>query len=132
MARCAIALVAMVALFAVMARATVAMEFTEDNMATEQSMQKLYERWCSHHEVARDDIEKTLRFTIFKKNVRRAHAFHKATPSFKLGVNLFADMTDDEMDAYTNCNCIMEEPFDQGASWNDDIRRRLTGAKRER
>uniref|UniRef100_A0A0D9XBV9 Cathepsin propeptide inhibitor domain-containing protein n=1 Tax=Leersia perrieri TaxID=77586 RepID=A0A0D9XBV9_9ORYZ len=72
MAWCAIALAAMVVLVAVIALGTIAIEFTEEDMATEQSMQKLYERWCSHPEVARNDDNKALRFAIFKQNIRQA------------------------------------------------------------
>uniref|UniRef100_A0A0D9WB50 Peptidase C1A papain C-terminal domain-containing protein n=1 Tax=Leersia perrieri TaxID=77586 RepID=A0A0D9WB50_9ORYZ len=98
-----------------MALATVAIEFTKDDMATEQSMQKLYERWCSHHEVARDDDDKALRFAIFKQNVHQIHAFHQATPSYKMCVNIFADMTDDEVIKHTT-KCIIEEPSDHGVA----------------
>uniref|UniRef100_A0A0D9WB53 Cathepsin propeptide inhibitor domain-containing protein n=1 Tax=Leersia perrieri TaxID=77586 RepID=A0A0D9WB53_9ORYZ len=118
MARCALAAMALAA--------TVAMEFTEDDMATEQSMQKLYERWCSHHEVARDDDDKALRFAIFKKTVHKVHAFHQTTPSYKMGVNIFADMKDEEVAAHTKC--IMEEPFNQaekGAATFPSLKGRL-------
>uniref|UniRef100_A0A0D9WB57 Cathepsin propeptide inhibitor domain-containing protein n=1 Tax=Leersia perrieri TaxID=77586 RepID=A0A0D9WB57_9ORYZ len=72
-------------------------------MTTEQCMQKLNERWFSHHEVAQDNDDKTFRFAIFKQNVHQVHTFHQTTPSYKIGVNIFTDMTDDEVTVHTNC-----------------------------
>ncbi|RDX80579.1 Senescence-specific cysteine protease SAG39, partial [Mucuna pruriens] len=69
-------------------------------------MRERYEEWIAQHgKNYKDSYEKELRFQIFKQNVERIDAFNNATnKSYKLGVNQFADFTDEE---YRAMNKIM-------------------------
>jgi KDEL-tailed cysteine endopeptidase len=74
--------------------------FTDKDLASEESLRRLHERWRRHYMVARpailrddDDIR---RFNVFKENVRYIHQANKKVRPFKLGLNKFADMTTDE------------------------------------
>ncbi|XP_074327051.1 senescence-specific cysteine protease SAG12-like [Apium graveolens] len=58
----------------------------------------MHEKWISQHgRVYKDAAEKNTRFRIFKKNVLLIEAFNRGEDKgFKLAVNSFADITDDE------------------------------------
>lgn len=58
----------------------------------------MHEQWISQHgRVYKDAAEKKMRFRIFKKNVQLIEAFNRGEDKgFKLAVNHFADITDDE------------------------------------
>lgn len=58
----------------------------------------MHEKWISQHgRVYKDAAEKKMRFRIFKKNVQLIEAFNRGEDKgFKLAVNRFADITDDE------------------------------------
>lgn len=66
----------------------------------EYTLAKQHEDWMAqHNRVYPDAAEKEKRFAIFKENVNRIDAFNngdKETTSFKLGVNRFADLTNEE------------------------------------
>ncbi|CAN6193439.1 unnamed protein product [Urochloa humidicola] len=50
-----------------------AMNFTEADLASEESMWVLYERWCMHYTVVCNFSEKTQRFNVFKENACLIH-----------------------------------------------------------
>lgn len=58
----------------------------------------MHEKWITQHDrVYKDAAEKKMRFRIFKKNVQLIEAFNRGEDKgFKLAVNRFADITDDE------------------------------------
>ncbi|XP_031125274.1 vignain-like [Ipomoea triloba] len=71
-------------------------EFTEEDLASEERLWDLYERWRSHHTVSRDLDEKQKRFNVFKANVRYIHKVNKMDRPYKLKLNSFGDMTNFE------------------------------------
>jgi KDEL-tailed cysteine endopeptidase len=73
-----------------------AMDFGEHDLASDDSLWALYERWRSHHTVARDLDEKARRFNVFRENVRLIHEFNRGDAPYKLRLNRFGDMTADE------------------------------------
>ncbi|CAI9087294.1 OLC1v1021331C1 [Oldenlandia corymbosa var. corymbosa] len=72
----------------------------------EYAMLKRHEAWMAHQgKVYVDEKEKAKRFMVFKENVQRIEAFNAASSSdkgYKLGVNPFADLTNDEFRAIRN------------------------------
>lgn len=70
--------------------------FTDKDLASEESLWDLYERWRSHHTVSRDLDEKLRRFNVFKANVAYIHESNKNDKPYKLGLNKFGDMTREE------------------------------------
>ncbi|KAK3026059.1 hypothetical protein RJ639_042551 [Escallonia herrerae] len=76
-------------------------EFTEKDLASEESLWDLYERWRSHHTVSRDLTEKQKRFNVFKENVKHIHKVNQMDKPYKLKLNKFGDMTSHEFrDSY--------------------------------
>ncbi|MQL73067.1 hypothetical protein Taro_005411 [Colocasia esculenta] len=73
-----------------------AIRFDDKDLATEETLWDLYERWRSHHTVARDLRGKVKRFNVFKYNVRYIHEFNKKDKPYKLALNKFGDMTHEE------------------------------------
>ncbi|PON74668.1 Cyseine protease [Trema orientale] len=71
-------------------------EFHEKDLASEESLWDLYERWRSHHTVSRDLKEKQQRFNVFKANVKHVHKVNQMNKPYKLKLNMFADMTNHE------------------------------------
>ncbi|KAF8731018.1 hypothetical protein HU200_016898 [Digitaria exilis] len=75
--------------------------FTDSDLASEESLHGLYERWLTHYMVPRggllDNYDKPHRFNVFKENVRYIHEANKLKDRpFKLALNKFADMTSEE------------------------------------
>ncbi|KAG6512817.1 vignain-like [Zingiber officinale] len=70
--------------------------FSEEDLATEENLWNLYERWQSHHGVARSHYEKHLRFDVFKENAKYIHESNKMEKGYTLSLNKFGDMTRDE------------------------------------
>ncbi|KAK4423899.1 Vignain [Sesamum alatum] len=68
-------------------------EFTEKDLASDENLWNLYERWRSHHTVSRDLTEKQKRFNVFKANVQHIHKVNQMDKPYKLKLNKFADMT---------------------------------------
>ena len=70
----------------------------------DEAMVERHEQWMSlHGRVYNDDAEKERRFQIFKNNVEFIEAFNKAGKlPYKLGVNQFADLTNEEFVATHN------------------------------
>ncbi|XP_042439481.1 senescence-specific cysteine protease SAG39-like [Zingiber officinale] len=65
---------------------------------TEMPMAERHEQWMAQHgRVYQDEAEKLRRFQIFKSNVERIESFNAAgRHKYLLGVNQFADMTNEE------------------------------------
>ncbi|GAB2298599.1 hypothetical protein Dimus_032665 [Dionaea muscipula] len=64
------------------------------------SMRARHEQWMAQYgRTYKSDAEKELRFKIFKENVERIEASNKLDRSFKLDVNAFADLTNEEFRA---------------------------------
>jgi hypothetical protein len=59
----------------------------------------------------RDNAEKMHRFRVFPSNFRRVRKFHERDHSYKLAVEKFGDMTDEEVSAAYWCE---ELPDDGG------------------
>ncbi|XP_065856664.1 senescence-specific cysteine protease SAG39-like [Euphorbia lathyris] len=68
------------------------------------SMQTMHEQWMSlYGRVYKDPTEKEMRFDIFKQNVHLIESFNKdEAKSFKLGINQFADLTNQEFKTSRN------------------------------
>lgn len=67
---------------------------------SELSMRDRHEQWMTQYgRVYKDDVEKELRYKIFKKNVKYIETSNKLNRAFKLGVNAFADLTNEEFRA---------------------------------
>ncbi|XP_022724352.1 senescence-specific cysteine protease SAG12-like [Durio zibethinus] len=64
----------------------------------EEHMLKRHEEWMARHSrVYPDAAEKEKRYAIFKENVERIEAFNNGVEKgYKLGVNKFADLTNEE------------------------------------
>ncbi|OIV97174.1 hypothetical protein TanjilG_28925 [Lupinus angustifolius] len=68
----------------------------ENDLASDDSLWDLYERWRSHHTVSQSLDEKHKRFNVFKTNVMHVHNTNKMDKPYKLKLNKFADMTNHE------------------------------------
>ncbi|KAL3835629.1 hypothetical protein ACJIZ3_010365 [Penstemon smallii] len=71
-------------------------EFTEKDLASDESLWDLYEKWRSHHTISRDLTEKQKRFNVFKANVHHIHKVNQMDKPYKLKLNTFSDMTNHE------------------------------------
>lgn len=71
-------------------------DFHEKDLASEESLWDLYERWRSHHTVSTNLGEKHRRFNVFKENVMHVHNTNRMEKPYKLKLNKFADMTNHE------------------------------------
>ncbi|XP_042380640.1 thiol protease SEN102-like [Zingiber officinale] len=75
--------------------------FTEEDLSSEERLWALYEQWRSHHTVSRDLDEKLRRFNVFKQNMKFIDEFNKKDEPYKLKLNGFADLTNQEfLDLY--------------------------------
>jgi KDEL-tailed cysteine endopeptidase len=72
------------------------MEIEDQDLASEESMWDLYERWQSYHSVSRQHEEKHRRFNFFKDNARHVHRVNKMGKPYKLKLNEYADMSNPE------------------------------------
>ncbi|KAG8371936.1 hypothetical protein BUALT_Bualt12G0014600 [Buddleja alternifolia] len=68
------------------------------------SISERHEQWMAQYgRVYKDNEEKAMRFKIFKDNVEFVEAFNKAgTRQYQLGVNAFADQTNEEFRSTRN------------------------------
>ncbi|KDP30997.1 hypothetical protein JCGZ_11373 [Jatropha curcas] len=71
-------------------------DFHEKDLASDESLWGLYERWRSHHTVSTSLHEKHRRFNVFKHNVMHVHNTNKLDKPYKLKLNKFADLTSHE------------------------------------
>ncbi|XP_062187223.1 cysteine endopeptidase Rep1-like [Phragmites australis] len=77
-----------------------AIPFDERDLASEEALWDLYERWQVHHQVQRHHGEKGRRFGTFKDNVRFIHAHNKrGDRPYRLRLNRFGDMGQEEFRA---------------------------------
>lgn len=72
----------------------------------EDSMVQKHEQWMDlHGRVYKDSAEKEKRFKIFMENVEFIEAFNKnESNTYKLGINAFSDLTDEEVRAARHFN----------------------------
>ncbi|KAK1632037.1 hypothetical protein QYE76_006352 [Lolium multiflorum] len=92
------ALVVAVALLALLDPAATVVEFAKEDLESDDSLWKLYELWGARHKVARHPGEKLRRFAIFKEQARRVYDLHiEFAGDTPLGLNSFADLSDDEV-----------------------------------
>ncbi|KAM7274594.1 hypothetical protein ACFE04_016460 [Oxalis oulophora] len=68
-------------------------EIHDKDLASEESLWDLYQRWRTHHTVSRDLDEKNIRFNVFKHNALYVHETNKMDKPYKLKLNKFADLT---------------------------------------
>ncbi|GKC49316.1 putative peptidase C1A [Tanacetum coccineum] len=68
-------------------------EYHEKELESEEGLQGMYDRWRSHHKVKQKSPE---RFNVFKTNVQHVHNTNKMNKPYKLGLNMFADLTNQE------------------------------------
>lgn len=92
-------------------------DFHERDLASEDSLWDLYERWQSHHGVSRSPDDKHNRFNVFKQKVMHVHRVNQQDKPYKLKLNKFADMTSHEL----RSSC---------AGADDDHHRMFHGAQR--
>ncbi|XP_020216660.1 vignain [Cajanus cajan] len=82
--------------FALVLGVAKSLDFSENELESEEGLWDLYERWRSHHTVSRSLSEKKNRFNVFKANVMHVHNTNKMDKPYKLKLNRFADMTNHE------------------------------------
>lgn len=72
--------------------------FTEDDIKSEESLRRLYEKWAVFHGKTRDIIESKnpKKFHVFKENVKYIDMVNKKNLSYQLRLNKFADLSNDE------------------------------------
>nr|AAR92154.1 putative cysteine protease 1 [Iris x hollandica] len=67
------------------------------SLGENKSMLERHEQWMAQHgRVYKNAAEKAHRFEIFRANVERIESFNAENHKFKLGVNQFADLTNEE------------------------------------
>ncbi|KAL4319500.1 hypothetical protein GQ457_18G022270 [Hibiscus cannabinus] len=71
-------------------------DYHESDLASEENLWDLYERWRSHHTISRDMKEKQKRYNVFKENLKHIHSLNQMNKPYKLKLNKFADMTNYE------------------------------------
>ncbi|XP_038970335.1 senescence-specific cysteine protease SAG39-like [Phoenix dactylifera] len=70
---------------------------------SEMTMAERHEQWMAQQGRAyRDSAEKERRYQIFKSNVELIESFNAGNSKYKLGVNQFADLTNEEFRAMMN------------------------------
>ncbi|XP_051199154.1 thiol protease SEN102-like [Lolium perenne] len=108
----AMALLLLVFLLAAAPAPAIALDFTEKDLASEESLWALYERWRAQHTVSRNLGDKARRFNVFKENVRLIHEFNLGDEPYKLRLNRFGDMTADEFSrAYASSRIAHHRAF---------------------
>uniref|UniRef100_A0ACD5VSR1 Uncharacterized protein n=1 Tax=Avena sativa TaxID=4498 RepID=A0ACD5VSR1_AVESA len=65
--------------------------YDEKDLASEESMWALYERWCVFFQVSRDHDEMRRRFDRFKTTARDIHEFNKSGATYTKGLNNRSD-----------------------------------------
>ncbi|KAI4325150.1 hypothetical protein MLD38_030572 [Melastoma candidum] len=85
--------------------------------ALDETIRQRYEQWMARYgRVYGNDLEKEKRFQVFKENVARIDEFNAANDKpFELGVNKFADLTNEEFkltyNRYKEHVCSPRESF---------------------
>ncbi|KAM0877030.1 hypothetical protein ACQ4PT_035807 [Festuca glaucescens] len=82
-----------------------------ENVASEESMRGLYERWYALYMHDNDSNDKEKRFTIFKEEARAVYKLNEGGARVKHHLNLFVDMTQDEYaESFANCSPLEIQP----------------------
>ncbi|KAL9268138.1 Vignain-like protein [Drosera capensis] len=79
-------------------------DFEEDDLSSDRTLWDLYGRWRTHHMVHRNHEEKRARFNVFKANVHHIHHHNKMGKPYKLRLNKYGDMTNDEFRSFFGSN----------------------------
>ncbi|GAB4840490.1 hypothetical protein Ancab_021259 [Ancistrocladus abbreviatus] len=72
------------------------LNFDQNDLASEESLWDLYERWMTNHTISRNPKEKHERFNVFKANVDYIDKVNKMGKPYKLRLNRYGDMTNIE------------------------------------
>ncbi|KAK1678650.1 hypothetical protein QYE76_039498 [Lolium multiflorum] len=84
---------------------------SSENVASEESMHGLYERWYALYRRDGDPSDKEKRFSIFKEEARAVYELNEGGAHVKHHLNLFADMTQDEYaKSFANCSPLEIRP----------------------
>ncbi|CAN6334507.1 unnamed protein product [Urochloa humidicola] len=70
--------------------------YGEKDLASEESMWAMYERWRSFYNVKRDRDDVVRRFVHFKDRARRIHEFNKLGKPWSWGLQIYGDLTPEE------------------------------------
>eukprot|EP00253_Pinus_taeda_P025030 PITA_25030 len=75
--------------------------FTDEDLNSEESLRGLYDKWALQHRSTRslNSDEHAKRFEIFKENVKYIDSVNKQDGPYKLGLNKFADLSNEEFKA---------------------------------
>jgi KDEL-tailed cysteine endopeptidase len=75
--------------------------FADEDLESEKSLRSLYDKWALQHRSSRslDSEEHAERFEIFKENVKYIDLVNKKDSPYKLGLNKFADLSNEEFKA---------------------------------
>nr|GMD06784.1 senescence-specific cysteine protease SAG12-like [Ipomoea batatas] len=78
---------------------------------SENSMRLRHQQWMAHHgKVYADASEEDMRFNVFKNNVERIETFNAGPDKgYKLGVNKFADLTNEEFRQLTTGGFVRQD-----------------------
>ncbi|XP_051228845.1 vignain-like [Lolium perenne] len=84
---------------------------SSENVASEEGMRGLYERWYTLYRHDSDPIDKEKRFAIFKAEARAVYELNEGGTRVKHHLNWFADMTQDEFsESFANCAPLKIRP----------------------
>jgi len=103
----AAAAVLLVAVVAVAAEELVPV--TDKDLESNTSMWNLYQRWRSVYNVSLDLVETEPRFETFKEDARYVNEFNKRDMTYKVGLNQFSDLTDEELDSGMYTGALPED-----------------------
>ncbi|XP_004987384.1 ervatamin-C, partial [Setaria italica] len=117
-----VALGVALALLALLEPAVAGVKFTDEDLKSEESLWRLYERWGARYNVTRHPVDKLRRFAFFKDSARHVH-LHATAAGQAPGLNGFADLTNDEFNRYYKCNML-----EAGARRTLPVRRRGDGS----
>ncbi|BBN14505.1 hypothetical protein MPTK1_6g12320 [Marchantia polymorpha subsp. ruderalis] len=73
----------------------------EPGARSEETVQNLFEEWMDRHSKSYGDtVEESIRFIIFKDNLRRIDEHNRMPSLYKMGLTKFADLTEEEFRAF--------------------------------
>uniref|UniRef100_A0A0D9VND3 Cathepsin propeptide inhibitor domain-containing protein n=1 Tax=Leersia perrieri TaxID=77586 RepID=A0A0D9VND3_9ORYZ len=79
------------ALLALLESAAVGVKFTDEDLKSEESLWRLYERWGMRYNMTRHPVDKLRRFSFFKDLVRHVH-LHATAAGQTPGLNGFTTL----------------------------------------
>ncbi|CAN6307301.1 unnamed protein product [Urochloa humidicola] len=85
---------------AVLILAAMAIEFSRDDLESEEAALALYARWSARYNLTREASERARRFPIFVNNVRRV--LNTSSGGY-VGINGFGDLTEQEVAEIYSC-----------------------------